>query len=58
MLHVQPNCYTKIVVADGQKHVVIYAKRAIMPGEELSYDYKFPREAEEDKVPCHCGAKR
>ncbi|KAI7868062.1 SET domain-containing protein, partial [Spinellus fusiger] len=49
-----PNCVTKIVTVDKKKRIVIYAKRDIMPGEEITYDYKFPIEAE--KIPCHCGS--
>jgi len=49
-----PNCYTKIIVLEGQKRIVIYSRRVINPGEELTYDYHF--DYEEDKVPCHCGA--
>ena len=28
----------------------------IVPGEELTYDYKFP--LEDAKIPCNCGSKR
>ena len=35
-----PNCYTKIVTVDNAKHILIFSKRAIPAGEELSYDYK------------------
>ena len=52
----QPNCYTKIILAEGQKHIVVYSKCDIAVGEELSYDYKFPIET--DKIPCYCGAER
>ncbi|KAL2652008.1 hypothetical protein R1flu_020136 [Riccia fluitans] len=51
-----PNCYTKIITVDGEKKVVIYSKRYIRAGEELTYDYKFPRE--EKKIPCFCGAAK
>ena len=54
----QPNCFTRIISAEGQKHIVIYAKRCIHPGEELSYDYKFPREEAEAKIPCLCYSKK
>lgn len=40
----------------GHKHIIIFALRRIVPGEELTYDYKFP--FEDDKIPCSCGAKR
>jgi len=53
-----PNCYTKIITLDGNKRIVIYAKRDIRTGEELCYDYKFPLEYDESKrIPCHCGAR-
>jgi histone-lysine N-methyltransferase SETD1 len=53
-----PNCYTKIIITDGSKRIVIYAKRDILAGEELCYDYKFPLEYDETKrIPCHCGAR-
>jgi len=53
-----PNCYTKIITLDGNKRIVIYAKRDIRAGEELCYDYKFPLEYDESKrIPCHCGTK-
>jgi SET domain-containing protein len=51
-----PNCYTKIISVEGQKKVVIYSKRAISAGEELTYDYKFP--IEENKIPCFCRTPR
>ena len=54
----EPNCFTKIITLDGNKRIVIYAKRNIRAGEELCYDYKFPLEYDESKrIPCHCGAK-
>lgn len=33
----QPNCRAEI--SDDEKHIYIYAKRAIQPGEELNYNY-------------------
>lgn len=36
----EPNCAPRIIVMDGQKRIVIYSKRAIAPGEELTYDYR------------------
>ena len=51
-----PNCYSKVILVDGRKHIVIFALRVIRRGEELTYDYKFP--IEEVKIPCLCGSRR
>lgn len=53
--NLQPNCSAKIITVDKQKKIVIYANRDIELGEEITYDYKFPIEA--DKIPCLCGSK-
>jgi len=51
----EPNCICKIMVCDaGQKHIMIIAKRDIVPFEEITYDYKFNVESE--KIMCRCGA--
>ncbi|KAI9230368.1 MAG: hypothetical protein DHS80DRAFT_12596 [Piptocephalis tieghemiana] len=50
----EPNCYAKIIVVEGDKKIVLYALNPIEVGEELTYDYKFPKE--DDKIPCLCGA--
>ncbi|KAJ9552742.1 hypothetical protein OSB04_016787 [Centaurea solstitialis] len=52
----EPNCYTKVISVDGQKKIFIYAKRQILAGEEITYNYKFP--LEEKKIPCNCGSRR
>jgi histone-lysine N-methyltransferase MLL1 len=52
----QPNCFSKIIDVLNKKHIIIFASRKIYPGEELTYDYKFP--IEEVKLPCTCNAKR
>lgn len=49
-----PNSYTRIVTVEGRRRVIVFAKRDIKRGEEISYDYMFP--IEDDKVPCSCGA--
>lgn len=38
------------------KKIAIFAKRVILPGEELTYDYKFP--FEEEKIKCNCGSSK
>ena len=53
-----PNCYTKIITVEGNKRIVIYAKKDIREGDELCYDYKFPLEYDPSKrIPCHCGTR-
>lgn len=52
----QPNCYSKVVDILGKKHILIFAMRRILQGEELTYDYKFP--LEEEKINCHCLSRR
>ncbi|XP_064470596.1 histone-lysine N-methyltransferase 2A-like isoform X2 [Ornithodoros turicata] len=51
-----PNCYSKVITVDNKKHIVIFAQRRILKGEELTYDYKFP--IEDVKIPCSCGSRR
>jgi len=52
-----PNCYSEIVEdGEAQKHVIIFALRVIICGEELTYDYKFPRE--DVKIACMCSTRR
>ncbi|KAM6899546.1 histone-lysine N-methyltransferase 2B-like [Xenentodon cancila] len=54
----EPNCYSRVINVDGRKHIVIFALRKIFRGEELTYDYKFPIEDEDNKLHCNCGARR
>ena len=51
-----PNCVTETVEVDRELHIIIFANRRIVRGEELSYDYKFDYE-DENRIPCLCGAK-
>ncbi len=58
----EPNAYAKIITCGSDeeqnlsKHIVIFANRTIQPGEEITYDYKFP--IEENKLKCYCGAQK
>ncbi|XP_056399765.1 histone-lysine N-methyltransferase 2A [Hyla sarda] len=54
----EPNCYSRVIPIDGQKHIVIFAMRKIYRGEELTYDYKFPIEDASNKLACNCGTKK
>jgi SET domain-containing protein len=53
------NCCTGVpcvqVTVDGVKHIMIFARRPLEKGEEITYDYKLP--IEEIKIICHCGAR-
>lgn len=53
-----PNCIAKVIKHDnGSNSIVIYAKQVIQEDEEITYDYKFPREdSEEEKIRCNCRA--
>jgi ribosomal protein L14E/L6E/L27E len=53
-----PNCYAQIISVEQQKKIVIYSKRDIAVGEEITYDYKFPIEPDEYKIPCSCMSAR
>jgi hypothetical protein len=53
-----PNCYAKIIPVESQKKIVIYSKRDIHPGEEITYDYKFPIEPDDKKISCLCGTSK
>ena len=53
----EPSCTAKIIKVDGKKRIVIYALRDIKKNEELTYDYKFERETnDEERIVCLCGA--
>jgi len=52
----EPNCAPRVVTANGLKRIVIYSKTRINPGDELTYDYKFP--LEDEKIPCLCGSTK
>jgi len=59
----RPNAYAKIIKIDttestgGQleRKIVVFANRDISPGEEITYDYKFP--VEDGSLKCTCGAQ-
>lgn len=53
----EPNCFAKTITLNGSKRIVLYAKKSIRPGEEITYDYKFPTEKDpKKKVKCLCGS--
>ncbi|XP_029591734.1 histone-lysine N-methyltransferase 2B isoform X3 [Salmo trutta] len=54
----EPNCYSRVILVDSHKHIVIFAMRKIYRSEELTYDYKFPIEDDSSKLHCNCAARR
>lgn len=52
----EPNCETKrIWLTTTREVIVILTKRAVARGEEFTYDYMFPYDAD-DRLSCNCGA--
>ncbi|RLN95890.1 hypothetical protein BBJ28_00015401 [Nothophytophthora sp. Chile5] len=50
-----PKAFARVVVVEGgEKKIVIFAKRAIAVGDEVTYDYKFP--IEDEAIRCDCSA--
>jgi hypothetical protein len=49
----EPNCYSRTVTASGEDRIIIFAKRNIELGEELTYDYRFM--SKDEVLTCYCG---
>jgi len=52
-----PTCFAQIINVEGFKKIVLYSLRDIRVGDEITYDYKFDEEPDEQKIPCLCGSK-
>ena len=53
-----PSCYIKHVQDEENcvPHLAFFARCDIMPGQELTFDYRLKEEDQENKIECKCGA--
>ena len=53
-----PSCYIKLVEdkANGIPHLGFFARCDILPGQELTFDYRLREEDDDHKIECKCGA--
>ncbi|GER40803.1 histone-lysine N-methyltransferase ATX1 [Striga asiatica] len=52
----EPNCYSRVILVNGDDHIIIFAKRDIKQWEELTYDYRFL--STDERLVCSCGSSR
>lgn len=52
----EPNCTMEQWVVHGKPRMALFAKRDIMTGEELTYDYNFDPFSTKNIQTCHCGS--
>jgi len=53
----EPNVDARIIEVQKEPKIVFYSKRRLAPGEEITYDYKFELEEDDEKIPCLCRSK-
>lgn len=52
----EPSVYARIVDAGGRPRLVFFARKAVAPGQELGFNYRFQAVPGEARLPCSCGA--
>lgn len=52
----EPNLIAKVIAIGSEDHIVFYSKKSIRVHDELTYDYKFAVEGEDQKILCLCQA--
>ena len=52
-----PNCEIQKWKTGNTSSVGIFAIRDILPGEELTFDYQFDRD-DNNQIPCFCGSPK
>ncbi|HUJ33214.1 MAG TPA: SET domain-containing protein-lysine N-methyltransferase [Candidatus Acidoferrum sp.] len=53
---VNHSCDPNLYARRHRGHIYFFSRRAIHPGQELTLDYRFPKDVE--KIPCHCGSPK
>ncbi|KAJ8906395.1 hypothetical protein NDN08_002888 [Rhodosorus marinus] len=53
----EPNVDARIIEVQKEPKIVFYSKRRLAPGEEITYDYKFELEDDDEKISCLCRSK-
>jgi SET domain-containing protein len=48
----EPNLYSAVM----KGHIIYMSRRVILPGEEITVDYRFAKDME--RVPCNCGSAK
>jgi SET domain-containing protein len=54
--YINHSCQPNLITYEVRGHILLYSRRIIRPGEELTYDYRFAADAV--LYPCHCGTRR